>query len=354
MNRWGRMLLKIRFFQLRGFFFIFFFYSCSTESEKQTVNLYKLTGETQGTTYEIQVYDNKLNFEVNQIDSILNAFDDELSTYQQSSLISRFNQKTFKDTILPNSSRFVKMLILSDSIFKLSNGFFDPSVKPLIDLWGFDHSEPHIPSAGAIDSVLHFVSFEQGIHFEYSQLSNSRIRVVKHHPNFQLDFNAIAQGYSVDLLIEFIKTMGHQHVYVEIGGEMSLSEFKFDNEPWNIAVESPIENNHSDEKSIQKVFAVSDRSVATSGNYRKYFEIDGEKYAHTINPNTGYQNKHSLLSATVFASSCAIADALATYFMLIGLNESKLFIDSHPELNLDVFLIYDDLNTFKTYSSKGL
>ena len=353
MNQWGRMLLKIKLLPIGFFFSLIFLVSCSTDSTKQSIKLYTLQGHSQGTTYLIQVYDKELNFQSKQIDSILTAFDHDLSTYIGSSLISRFNQIDFTDTVIEMKSRFVKMLELSDSIHELSNGLFDPSVKPLIDLWAFDQTAPVVPLKSSIDSVLNFVSYQRNKHFKFTQSSKDSVKIIKYTPRFQLDFNAIAQGYTVDLLLDFIKSKGHQNVYVELGGELALSGVKIENEKWRIGVEAPIENNFTTDQVIQKVFSITDRRIATSGNYRKYFISDGEKYAHTINPKTGHQNRHDLLSATVFSSSCALSDAYATFFMLIGLVETKAFLKSHPELGLDVFLIFDESNTYKTFLSEG-
>ena len=205
MNPWVRMLLKIKLLPVFFFLFLISLFSCSTGSKEQSTNLYKLSGHSQGTTYLIQVYDKELNFQSKQIDSILTAFDHDLSTYIESSLISRFNQIDFTDTVIEMKSRFVKMLELSDSIHELSNGLFDPSVKPLIDLWGFDQTAPVVPLKSSIDSVLNFVSYKRNKHFKFTQSSKDSVKIIKYTPRFQLDFNAIAQGYTVDLLLDFIK-----------------------------------------------------------------------------------------------------------------------------------------------------
>ena len=353
MNPWDKMSLKNRISQIS--FLLFLLYSCANlGSQEKSISLYKLSGESQGTTYLIQVYDHQINFEAVQIDSLLEAFDQELSTYQSSSLISRFNQKDFTDTVVPLNSRFFSILDMSDIIYQVSDGIFDPSIKPIMDLWDFDGNN-NIPTKESIDSALQFVSFENGLHFKISpRFNDSSALIVKKKPGFQLDFNAIAQGYAVDLLMEFINSKGHQNVYVELGGEIAVSGFKFDQEKWRIGVESPLENNQSTDRVVQQVFALKDKRIATSGNYRKFFEANGKKYAHTINPLTGYQNRHNLLSATVFSDYCWKSDAYATFFMLIGLDSTKAFLKENPQQNLEVFLIYDENNTFKTYMSEGL
>tara|TARA_B100001287_G_scaffold259907_1_gene247536 strand:- start:556 stop:1638 length:1083 start_codon:yes stop_codon:yes gene_type:complete len=355
MNQWGRMLLRIRFFQIGFFLFFISLFSCSSESEGNKVSVFRLFGKSQGTTYLIQVYDDQLNFKAREIDSLLEAFDQQLSTYDSSSLISRFNEKDFTDTVLSLNSRFFSMLNMSDYIYQVTNGIFDPSIKPIMDLWDFDGDNNDIPKKESIDSALQFVSFQNGLHFNIStRYTDSSALIVKNKPQFQLDFNAIAQGYAVDLLLDFINSKGHQNVYVELGGEIAVSGLKFDQEKWRIGVESPIENNQSVDRVIQKVFELKDRRIATSGNYRKFFESNGKKYAHTINPLTGYQNRHNLLSATVFSDYCWQSDAYATFFMLIGVEATKAFLKENPNLDLDVFLIYDENDAFKTYLSEGL
>ena len=356
MNPWDKMLLKNRFSPIIVLLILSILYSCSNvDSKERSISLYKLSGESQGTTYLIQVYDDQINFEAKQIDSLLEAFDQQLSTYEPSSLISRFNQKDFTDTVLPLNSLFFSMLDMSDYMFQVSNGIFDPSIKPIMDLWDFDGDSNDIPTKESIDSALQFVSFENGLHFKISpRLPDSSAVIIKKKPEFQLDFNAIAQGYAVDLLLDFINSKGHQNVYVELGGEIAVSGVKFNQEKWRIGVESPIDNNQSADRVIQKVFAIKDKRIATSGNYRKFFEANGKKYAHTINPFTGYQNNHNLLSATVFSDYCWKSDAYATFFMLIGVDSTKAFMNENPQRDLDVFLIYDENNTFKTYTSEGL
>ena len=180
------------------------------------------------------------------------------------------------------------------------------------------------------------------------------LKLVIKTAGFELDFNAIAQGYSVDLLVDFLKLNGHRNIYVELGGEIKLSGFKEGKQKWNIGVESPIENNMTDAQSIQNVFSITDCAIATSGNYRKYFREDGQLYAHTINPKTGMQNRHNLLSATVFSSSCALSDALATYFMVVGMDATKSFVDKNKDLGIAIYLIYSEDGKYGSYCSPSL
>jgi len=355
MNQAVKMSFRNRVRFLYIFIFVFFaLSSCNHQPSSPKPKLIKVYGEAQGTTYTIQVFDSELKFTKQEIDSLLFQFDSELSTYQKSSGVSHFNSIEFSDTLLRGNSKFKAMLELSDSVYQLSNGLFDPSIKPLVDLWGFDSKLNKVPNQNQIDSVLRFVNYSRGVHYDLMQTMDSKSKVAKYHPNFQLDFNAIAQGFAVDLVMQFIKSRGHKNVYVELGGEIALSGIKFNSQKWKIGVETPIENNSTSEKVVHKVFSISDKCIATSGNYRKYFEVNGKKYAHTINPKTGVQNKNSLLSATVFSETCALSDAFATVFMLLGLEGTKDFLMNHPELGLDVFLIYDFENTYQTYFTEGL
>ncbi len=327
--------------------------SCGNDSLISNNQLFKINGSAQGTTYTIQVVDSSLHVTKYQIDSLLFAFDEKLSTYKTSSLISRFNQVSFQDTVLQKEDVFIQMLRLSDSVFRLSQGYFDPSIKPIIDLWAIGTDEQRVPNKASIDSVLLYVGYTKGRHFSIRG-SDGSILVAKKTPSFELDFNAIAQGYSVDLLVDFLKIHGHNNVYVELGGEIKLSGLKEGNKKWKIGIEAPIENNTNDDQTVQNVFSITDCAIATSGNYRKYFEADGQLYAHTINPKTGTQNRHTLLSATVLTSSCALSDALATYFMVVGLDATKSFLSHNSKLGIEVYLIYSEDGAYGSYCSPSL
>lgn len=352
------LMSLLELMSLRNSFFIFCCYlasifSCSRSPSVTDFQLFNISGVAQGTTYTIQVVDSCLNVSQFQIDSLLSAFDEKLSTYKASSLISRFNQFSFEDTILKKEDIFVHMLNLSDSVFRMSHGYFDPSIKPIIDLWGIGTAEQSVPKQVLIDSVLSNVGYQTGLHFTILN-RDDHIIIEKKTSGFQLDFNAIAQGYSVDLLVEFMKSNGHNNIYVELGGEIKLSGLKEGKQKWKIGIEAPIENNTTDAQSIQNVFSITDCAIATSGNYRKYFVEDGQFYAHTINPKTGAQNRHNLLSATVFSSSCALSDALATYFMVVGIDATKSFIDNNKNQGIEVYLIYSEEGKYGSYCSPSL
>jgi thiamine biosynthesis lipoprotein len=346
MNLKGQMLSRINFSGL----LIILLISCKSSNEESSFAMFKLSGRAQGTTYTIQVYDSILNFNQNEIDSILLDFDKDLSTYRNNSLVSRINSNSFTDSVIEVQSYFGQMLLLSDSLYELSNGYFDPSIKPIMDLWGIGSNNASVPSENEINNTLKNVGFKNKGHYKYS-LSDAQIELIKLNPNFQLDFNAIAQGYSVDVLMKFLSDRGHSNVYIELGGEIKLSGFKSNHRKWRIGIEKPSESNDTRNQIVQKSIDLTNSAIATSGNYRKYFEEDGQRYAHTINPKTGKQNRHKLLSATVISSSCAYADALATYFMVIGLEAAKDFLSENKGHATEAYLIYSEEGILKSYST---
>jgi thiamine biosynthesis lipoprotein len=346
MNRKGLMFSKINFVAL----ILLFCISCGEDFERAPFSMYKLRGRAQGTTYTIQVYDSELNFNQKEIDSILFDFDMALSSYREGSLVSRFNALNFTDTSILSKSYFGQMLLLSDSIYGLSEGYFDPSVKPVMDLWGIGTDNEIVPTDSGIKTVLQSVGYRDTTQFKFRTL-DGRMDISKLNSNFQLDFNAIAQGYSVDVLMGFLKGRGHENIYIELGGEIRLSGLKAGEKMWNIGIEKPSETNTENSQVVQEIITVSNCAIATSGNYRKYFEENGQRYAHTINPKTGKQNRHNLLSATVISSSCGRADAMATYFMVVGLEATKAYVDSDNGKGLDVYLIYSEDGEFKSFST---
>ncbi|MEZ4937360.1 MAG: FAD:protein FMN transferase [Crocinitomicaceae bacterium] len=298
----------------------------------------EIYGNTQGTTYTVIIND-ELSITKKEIDSILSEFDMELSTYVDSSFISMFNSLTSGKLEYQSENRYFKQcLFYSKEVYDLSNGSFDPSVLPLVDAWNFfkeDHQA--IPDSATIDSLRALIGFENGVHFSYRPSEFDYIS--KTTPGFRLDFNAIAQGYAVDVVYDFIRSKGGNSFYVEIGGEIRVRGKKNDGTSWVVAVEEP---NETKEREAITYIELDEKALATSGNYRKFYEKNGVKYAHTINPKTGYPVQHSLLSATVVAENCAYADAFATMFMVIGVDESMEFVKKHPELNLAVYFIFNN------------
>lgn len=300
-----------------------------------------LEGKTQGTTYHISYYDNKLINLQKEIDSILIDFDNSVSTYNPNSTISKINTNN-SDVIV--DKYFVTCFKKAKKIWKATDGAFDPTVFPLVNAWGFGPNKKIKIEKTKIDSILKFVGFN------LIELKSNKI--VKKDKRVQLDFNAFAQGYSVDVISNFLKSRKIKSFIVEIGGEVYAKGKKIDNSSWNVGIEMPIDNKET-ENPFKANAKLENIAIATSGNYRKFIVENGIKYAHHINPKTGYPAKNNLLSASVFAKSCITSDATATGLLVMGLEKAKLYIEKHKEIQ--AYLIYSDENgNYKIFQSNEL
>ncbi len=298
------------------------------------------SGSTMGTTYNLTYLDSEGRDFNESVDSLLKIFNQSLSTYLPDSEVSRFNQGDSLDFSLPY---FPKILIASQEIFKKTNGAFDPTVGPLVNMWGFGPTGPHLKDSVDVQELLKSVGFEK-VEFDRKQ-------VRKKTPGIYLDFSSIAKGYGVDVVADFLRGKNISDFLVEIGGELVASGVNEKGELWKVGVNRPDEASNSSD--LYSILALQDRAMATSGNYRNYYEKDSLKISHTIDPKTGYPASHSLLSATVLARDCMTADAYATALMVLGL-DSAIALDSALE-EIEVFLIYDDGNGgYKTFASEGL
>lgn len=337
------MLLKSNIFLVS---LVFFFCQCSSNPNRQDFST--ITGKAQGTTYSIILIGPNAKITKNQIDSILQGFDAVLSSYVSTSLISKFNSA--EDTIFfsDSSAYFKNCLIKSQFIYDRSSGAFDPTVFPLIDAWGFFKNQKTPLSKSNADSILPFVSYEKDKLFTY-EFKDNLLYLTKKDKRVKLDFNAIAQGYAVDVLAEFIRGKGYSNFYIELGGEVYVSGLNRENKKWKIGIDTPVSS--SKERTISEVLSISNEAIATSGNYRKFYEVKGKKYAHTIDPKTGLQVTHNLLSATVIAKDCATADGFATAFMVMGKEKTIAFLKDNHDLGLTVYLMYDDKGHIKSYAS---
>ena len=338
------MLLKSKLLSLSVSLFLL---SCSSNKTDQKFST--IEGEAQGTTYSIILVGEKGEIKKDQIDSILQGFDRAVSNYLPNSLIGKFNSS--KDTIsfIDSCGYFKNCLIKSQFVYDNSKGAFDPSVFPLVVAWGFFDNRKSPLSKDSADLILPYISYQKDKLFSY-EFINNQISFKKFDSRFKLDFNAIAQGYAVDVLANFIRQKGYTNFYVELGGEVYVSGLNRENEKWKIGIDLP--TNTSKERVISEVLSVSNQAIATSGNYRKFYEYKGKKYAHTIDPKTGLQVVHNLLSATVIATDCATADGFATAFMVMGKNKTIDFLEQNSDLNLSVYLIYDENGQVKSYTSE--
>lgn len=312
-------------------------FSCSESRISEAV---KLGGKTQGTYYSITYFDSEnRNFQI-EIDSILNDFDRSVSLWIPNSIISRINNN---DSSAMPDKYFVDNFNLSQEISVATGGKFDCTVAPLVKAWGFGFDNTKHVDQHIIDSILAFVGYQQVSLFDG--------KISKHDPRISLDFNAIAQGYSVDVISVFLQKKGVKNYLVDIGGEVKGKGQKADGSTWMVGVEKPAYNQTAD-RPLKAIVALKDKSIATSGNYRKFYEENGVRYSHTIDPQTGYPVQHSLLSVSVLADSTAVADAYATAFMVMGFEKAREFVEKRKDL--EAFFIYSDKNAvYNTYTTNG-
>jgi thiamine biosynthesis lipoprotein len=310
--------------------------SCNREIN----NTIKIEGAAQGTSYHITYLAGQHSNYREAIDSIFKKIEGSLSTYNNGSIISRINRN---DTSVVVDDYFSDVFNKSLEVSEKTKGLFDVTVAPIINAYGFGFTKREKVSQNLIDSLLQFVG--------YKKVRLVENKLVKEIPEVKLDFNAIAQGYTVDLLATFLESKGIRNYLVEVGGELRAKGKKLNDSSWTVGIEQPNENN-ADGASLSALVKINDVSLATSGNYKKFYIEDGKKYAHIIDPFTGYPAKNNLLSTTVLADNCMTADAYATAFMVMGLEKSKQFLSDHKDLKLEVFFIYDDNGVMKTFSSK--
>jgi len=340
------------------------FYSC-TEEEKgeapQQTSLFletTLSGEAQGTTYMVKYLNDSTNYK-SEIDSILWVFDNDLSTWNERSLINKINAHSRTDTVfafVDQTKNFSVVFDLSKEVYDLTDGAFDPTVFPLVKLWGFGPDGPKAKDESKIDSVLRLVGMDSAnidmIEMYEDEYFYKETQIRKGQAGVKLDFNAIAQGYSVDLIGEFLTEKGINNYMIEIGGEVLCKGVNADAKPWRIAIDKPLSSDV--EREFQALLNVENEAVATSGSYRKFYEKDGKRYSHAIDPKTGFPVDHNLLSATVIAKTCAMADAYATAFLVMGPELAVEFIDSHPELGLSIYFILGKGDGFEVLMSANL
>lgn len=322
------------------FLLILTFLNCA---DKDSSDYDRLEGSAFGTTYHITMKPGNSTIGERQIDSLIQGINRSLSTYDPESAISRINRG---DTTVLVDPYFVEVFNKSGRINSDSDGAFDPTIGVLVNAWGFGPG-PAIPDMDQqkVDSLMQTVGFYR--------LKLSRGKLIKPSPNTFIDFNAIAKGYGVDVIGRFLEERGVKDYLVEIGGEIRARGLNDKGQPWKVAIEEP---NFDGSRSFQAIIELNNESIATSGNYRK-FKVDsetGEKYAHTIDPRTGYPSKSKLLSVSVIGSmDCADADGYATAFMAMGLMHTKVYLQNHKRMK--AFLIFaDDNGEIKTFKTPNL
>ena len=312
--------------------------SCSSKTPQLVEN----TGNAQGSTYQIKYITTENVDYSNDFEQIFEDIDNSMSTWVPTSLISQVNEK---GDWVEVDDYFLEVLKRSLEIAEESNGDFDPTVGPLVQLWGFwfDEIRGQVTDE-QVKNTLNLIGYNK------VELDGNRVRIPE---NSTIDFNAIAQGYTVDVLAEFLEEKGISSYMVEVGGEIRTRGENLKNETWVIGVDKPQENIDVVDR-FQFILKLENAALATSGNYRKFWvdEETGLKYSHTINPKTGYPAKNNLLSASIIAPTAMDADAYATLCMVIGLEECKNFLES--KIELEGYLIYaDEGGNWKEYITEG-
>ncbi|MDD3037341.1 FAD:protein FMN transferase [Bacteroides sp.] len=298
-----------------------------------------ITGLVFGTVYHITYqYEGDLKPE---IEAELKRFDFSLSPFNDSSVISRVNH----NEELVTDTFFQKCFNRSMEISRETKGAFDITIAPLANAWGFGFKKGTFPDSLMIDSLLQITGYEK------VKLVDGK--VVKDDSRIMLSCSAVAKGYSVDVVAHFLDRKGIKNYMVDIGGEVVVKGKNPKDGLWRIGINKPIDDSLSRQQDIQTIMELTDVGLATSGNYRNYYYKDGKKYAHTIDPRTGYPVQHSILSSTVIAKDCMTADALATAFMVMGLEEAEKFCKADPRI--DAYFIYSGKDgEFKTYFTEGM
>ena len=284
------------------------------------------SGTVFGTVYHI-TYQSSDNLQA-EIENELKKVDQSLSPFNETSIISRVNRNEKVEV----DGMFTEVFCLAEQISQDTDGAFDITVAPMVNVWGFGFKKGVEPSKQVLDSIRALVG--------YRKVKLAGKHIVKQNPNIMLDCSAIAKGYGSDVVARFLKQKGIQNFMVEIGGEVVTCGNSEKRVPWRIGVNKPTEDSLSTNGELQTVLNVTDMAMATSGNYRNFYYKNGKKYAHTIDPKTGCPVQHNILSATVLAKDCAVADAYATSFMVMGLDGARKILEKHPELL--AYLIYSD------------
>jgi len=303
---------------------------------------YSLQGFTQGSTYHI-TYQHPTQTDLKkQIDSLLKRFDASLSSYDSTSIISAINRN---DPDVKTDSMFRTVFRESGRIYQRTGGAFDITLAPLINAWGFGPGQKQDIDSAMVDSLLQFVGMDK--------ISLSGDRVIKSDPTVQLNVNAIAQGYAVDVVAAYLEDLGCRNYMVEIGGEIRTRGMNSRGNFWRIGVDRPEFGNMIPGEQLQVIISMHNRSLATSGNYRKFYERNGVRITHTIDPATGYSKDSKLLSVTILTEECMTADAYATACMAMGLGKAKVFVESQK--GVDAYFIYgDEFGGYQVWHTDGL
>lgn len=298
-----------------------------------------LEGLAQGSYYAVTYYDEQNRVFQHEIDSIFHAVDMSVNLWVDSSVISKVNRN--EEVVLDQI--FIDNFNIAQEAAALSDGYFDPTISPIVAAWGFSYKNGDSLTPQLIDSLRLLV--------DYRKIRIEDGRVVKENPAMTLDFNAIAQGYTSDLIASFLESRGITNYLVDTGGEIMARGGKPNGQPWIVGIEKPADNWDS-EQVVQTRVALRDKGLVTSGSTRKYVERDGKRYSHCIDPKTGYPVEHNVLSATVLAQNSVMADALASICMVMGMEKSLPLIESMDGVEAYYIFVNED-NTLQTFATDG-
>ncbi len=305
-----------------SFVLLAFLYSCNNSN----LEYFKNTGTVHGTFYNIQYeYTSDIKQDIELQTKIVDA---SLSTFVPTSTISKIN----KNESVVLDSLFLKVFNCAKQVSEKTDGTFDITVAPLVNAWGFGFTDSIHTDSLVIDSIMQFVGFNK------IKLENDKI--VKENNGTMLDASAIAKGFSIDFVSEYLESLGIKNYLVEIGGEVRAKGKNKEGKFWVVGIDKPIFEQTASDRELQEIISLENRSIATSGNYRQFYVKNNVMYSHTINPKTGYPAHSSILSASVIAPNCMIADAYATAFMVVGVNKAMEIANN--DKTLDIYLIYSD------------
>ena len=308
--------------------------SCGTQPQKIT-----LQGLAQGSYYAVTYFDEQNRNFQQEIDSIFHAVDVSVNLWVDSSIISKVNRN--EEVTLDQI--FIGNFNIAQEAARLSDGYFDPTISPIVAAWGFSYKNGDSITPQLIDSLRQLV--------DYRKIRIENGMVVKENLDIKLDFNAIAQGYTSDLIARFLESRGIKNFLVDTGGEIMARGEKPNGKPWIVGIEKPAENWDS-EQVVQTRIALRDKGLVTSGSTRKYVERNGRRYSHCIDPKTGYPVEHNVLSATVLAKNSIWADALASICMVMGMEKSLPLIESMDGVEA-YYIFVNDENELETYATAG-
>lgn len=309
-----------------------FLLTCCFLTGCNTVEKQQFFGTTQGSYYSIIYFDEQNRDFSSDFDSIFKEIENTLSLWDENSMIRKVNRN--EDVEL--NQIFIDNFNYAMEAAELTDGLFDPTVGPLVSAWGFHYKEGMEMTPAIVDSLRQLV--------DYRKVKIENGRVVKANPNMTLDFNAVAQGYTTDMIGEFLLSNNVNNFLVDVGGEIMARGSKPNDEPWKVGIEKPAATKDS-ERIVQEIVELNNQSIVTSGNYRKYVEKNGKRYSHSLNPKTGYPSENNLLSATVICDNTAWADCLASICMVVGMENAMEILETQE--NVKAYFIYLDGNEVK-------